>query len=255
MRETWVQSLGWEGNGYSRQYSGLENFMVSIVHGVTKSWTWLSDFHFHCTFQQRSNGENQLAKRKEEIWNLFLKIIKSPGPTWAMVPVSPCINEKAVSPCCCCQSANPTLACQLEAKISNHEWKQVIICIHCPLRDQGCAGELLPTPALHWQDQEEHVTGSFQRQRSCCCLQLGWVVCSTLQPLLASFLTRQRMVSAENGKTKRWISLQVQSDLTQASCVKEADKECTFKELARTVLILLLLLLSCFSRVWLCATP
>lgn len=43
------------------------------------------------------------------------------------------------------------------------------------------------------------------------------------------------MVSAKNGKTKRWILLQVQSDLTQAACVKEADKECTFKELERTV--------------------
>ena len=32
-----------EGKGYSLQYSGLENFMDCIVHGVTKSWTWLSD--------------------------------------------------------------------------------------------------------------------------------------------------------------------------------------------------------------------
>ena len=48
MQETWVQSLGWEdplekGNGYSLQYCGLENFMDYIVHGVTKSWTRLSD--------------------------------------------------------------------------------------------------------------------------------------------------------------------------------------------------------------------
>ena len=47
MRETWVWSLGWEdspaeGNGYSLQYSGLENSMDCIVHGVTKSQTWLS---------------------------------------------------------------------------------------------------------------------------------------------------------------------------------------------------------------------
>ena len=27
-----------EGNGYSLQYSGLENSMNCIVHGVTKSW-------------------------------------------------------------------------------------------------------------------------------------------------------------------------------------------------------------------------
>ena len=37
-----------EGKGYSCQYSGLENSTESVVHGVTRSWTWLSDFHFQC---------------------------------------------------------------------------------------------------------------------------------------------------------------------------------------------------------------
>ena len=36
-----------EGNGYLLQYSGQENSMDCMVHGVTKSWTGLSDFHFH----------------------------------------------------------------------------------------------------------------------------------------------------------------------------------------------------------------
>ena len=35
-----------EGKGYPLQYSGLENSMDCIVHGVAKSWTRLSDFHF-----------------------------------------------------------------------------------------------------------------------------------------------------------------------------------------------------------------
>ena len=35
-----------EGNSFQLQYSGPENSMECIVHGVTKSWTWLSDFHF-----------------------------------------------------------------------------------------------------------------------------------------------------------------------------------------------------------------
>ena len=39
-----------EGKGYPLQYSGLENSMNSIVHGVTKSRTRLSDFHFHFGF-------------------------------------------------------------------------------------------------------------------------------------------------------------------------------------------------------------
>ena len=34
-----------EGKGYPLQYSGLENFMECIVHGVAKSLTRLSNFH------------------------------------------------------------------------------------------------------------------------------------------------------------------------------------------------------------------
>ena len=36
-----------EGNSYPLQYSGLENSVHCIVHGVAKSQTQLSDFHFH----------------------------------------------------------------------------------------------------------------------------------------------------------------------------------------------------------------
>ena len=36
-----------EGKGYPLQYSSRENAMDCIVYGVTKSWTRLSDFHFH----------------------------------------------------------------------------------------------------------------------------------------------------------------------------------------------------------------
>ena len=36
-----------EGIGYLLQYSGLENSVDCIVHGVAKSWARLSNFHFH----------------------------------------------------------------------------------------------------------------------------------------------------------------------------------------------------------------
>ena len=39
-----------EGKGYPLQYSGLENSMDYIVHGVAKSRTQLSNFHFHFVF-------------------------------------------------------------------------------------------------------------------------------------------------------------------------------------------------------------
>ena len=49
MWETWVRSLGWEDplekGKATHSFSGLENSMYCIVHGVAKSQTQLSDFH------------------------------------------------------------------------------------------------------------------------------------------------------------------------------------------------------------------
>ena len=45
-----IPGCGWspeEGKGFPLQYSGLENSMDCIVHGVTESPTQLSNFHFH----------------------------------------------------------------------------------------------------------------------------------------------------------------------------------------------------------------
>ena len=50
-----------EGKGYPLQYSGLENSMDCIVHGVSKSRTWLSNFHFFFTF----SGHIKKGKKKE----------------------------------------------------------------------------------------------------------------------------------------------------------------------------------------------
>ena len=54
MRETSVRSLGWEDPLKKEKAthsnildSGLESSMGCIVHGDTKSWTRLSNFHFN----------------------------------------------------------------------------------------------------------------------------------------------------------------------------------------------------------------
>ena len=52
MWETWVWSLGLEdspgkGKCSPLQYSGLKSSMDCLVNGVTKSQTWLNDYHFH----------------------------------------------------------------------------------------------------------------------------------------------------------------------------------------------------------------
>ena len=39
-----------EGTGYPLQYSGLENSIDCIIHGIAKSWIWLSDFQCICHF-------------------------------------------------------------------------------------------------------------------------------------------------------------------------------------------------------------
>ena len=44
-----------EGKGYPLHYSSLENSIDCIVHGVPKSRTRLSNFHFPCSIQDLSS--------------------------------------------------------------------------------------------------------------------------------------------------------------------------------------------------------
>ena len=43
-----LERFPWRRERLPTPYSGRENSMDCIVHGVAKSWTQLSDFHFHC---------------------------------------------------------------------------------------------------------------------------------------------------------------------------------------------------------------
>ena len=52
-----------EGNSNPLQYSGLENSMDCIVHGVTKNQTWLRDFHFHF-FLNNSKEASRCVEKK-----------------------------------------------------------------------------------------------------------------------------------------------------------------------------------------------
>ena len=64
MWETWVLSLGWEDpleeDGNPLQDSCLENLhgqrsWQTAIHGVAKSWTQLSDFHFQHVAKGKTN--------------------------------------------------------------------------------------------------------------------------------------------------------------------------------------------------------
>ena len=56
-----------EENGYPLRYSGLENPMDCIVHGVAKSQTRLSSLHFHfglsalCLMRLKGSGQSPVV--------------------------------------------------------------------------------------------------------------------------------------------------------------------------------------------------
>ena len=64
-----------EGNGYPLQYSRLENSMDrgawwATVHGVEKSWTGLSDFHFSFhprVHSYRTGWESGIVRKSEHV--------------------------------------------------------------------------------------------------------------------------------------------------------------------------------------------
>ena len=66
-----------EGKGCPLQYSGLENSMDCIVHGVTKSQTWLSDFHFTSPSSQvmRKNVSHIFSFLKNSTLNFIFPVI------------------------------------------------------------------------------------------------------------------------------------------------------------------------------------
>ena len=73
----WGRSPG-ERNGYPFQYSGLENSMDCIVHGVTKSWTQLNHFHFHSTANDevKQIGLKLILKIYKQLMQLYLQHIR-----------------------------------------------------------------------------------------------------------------------------------------------------------------------------------
>jgi len=81
MLETWVQSLSWEDpleKGKATHYSILAWRILWTVHGVAKSWTQLSDFHFYLSYI------------------ILSKLVPCPLPSCFMLFPEPC-----PSPQCC----------------------------------------------------------------------------------------------------------------------------------------------------------
>ena len=55
-----------EGKGYPLQYSGLENAMDGILHGVAKSWTRLSLSDYSLSFTGGTGGKVPISKTQRD---------------------------------------------------------------------------------------------------------------------------------------------------------------------------------------------
>ena len=98
-----------EGNGYPLQCSGLKNSMDCIVCGVTKSQTWLSDFHraYHSPVQNLPLTPISRIKSKDLAMAIEVLCILVPTPPLTSVStlfhlqallLLVQIPEKAISP-------------------------------------------------------------------------------------------------------------------------------------------------------------
>ena len=99
-----------EGKGYPLQYSGPENSMDCIIHGVAKSWIWLSSFHFH-----------HIKKRESSKW------IKD----WRVRPeVMKLLEEKVGRALFDINHSNTFLDLSLGQRKCKHSWKvSMFLCL------------------------------------------------------------------------------------------------------------------------------
>ena len=76
-----------EGKGYPLQYPSLESSMDYIIHGVAKSQTQLSNFHFS-SLQAISNSYKQIwvkPVRVERAWNAYTSTPASWSEGWRWI--------------------------------------------------------------------------------------------------------------------------------------------------------------------------
>ena len=98
MRETWVWSLGWEGpleKGTPLQYSRLEHSMdrgawSATVHGIIKSWTWLSNCHDRYYNENWPRSLGDCVRVNYDWWVVTNHFVMCPSlaavPTWGPGP-------------------------------------------------------------------------------------------------------------------------------------------------------------------------
>ena len=97
MWETWVWALGWEDpleKGKATQYSGLDNSMDYIVHGITKSRTQLSDWLSLSYIQKQEKNGVMQSRRLTDV--VCVPLATSGGSS---ITEHPCITESSSGKC------------------------------------------------------------------------------------------------------------------------------------------------------------
>ena len=74
MRETWVGSLGWEDSLEKGTIILAWRITWTTVHGIAKSWTRLSNFHFHLCMYICFSGTLLLSQWSNGYWHEFEQV-------------------------------------------------------------------------------------------------------------------------------------------------------------------------------------
>ena len=110
-----------EWNSYPLQYSGLELSMDCTVHGVAKSWTLLSDFHFPAVCSAVGMLDHMVAP---------LLLFSGPSILFTIVTVqctfSPTLQEDSLF-------STPSPACTLYRFLDHGHYVQCWVILHCSL--------------------------------------------------------------------------------------------------------------------------
>ena len=121
--------LGWS---QQIQYSGLENSMHCIVHGIANSWTWLSNFTFILQLPPKKKKTSKAWERKKIV--ILVKI--NHLYTWEHIEVEKesCIQQITSFVWPECQDVrleNYTVLCYLKGS------KEFGLCSRAELKDNG----------------------------------------------------------------------------------------------------------------------
>ena len=135
-----------EGKGYPLQYSGLENSMGYIFHGVAKSRTRLSDFHTERSMEGFKAGD-RVTFLFIYLWLLF------PGSSLLCIVFSPVAVSRGRCLVCCTGFSFQWLLLAWSTAVGMPVSVVMALSITCPVAKFPARG--LNGSPLHWQTNSQ----------------------------------------------------------------------------------------------------